>query len=1405
MKIEFYLWVVNNTNTMSDQNTPSKMENKQQNTSKKVKKCKKVISCKKHKTKPTFKKQITRKDVLENLLNNLHLTGEELFNLIVNEKSQETDRATREGWLFETLCEILIALKCISGINYTQIYEGQLQNLRPIKNIKKILNVNITGGGNNISDMTIRMLFDGVETTVPWSFKYKKGFKETDVVKINDSMLNLDQEKAYKIGLIVKDKEVYLKHRYNNKKSSDKRLIDDINKNNLLFDKSDIIVALDVFRERFVKNRKNIDEFIEFINDEYLSSPRQQLVKRLHQAMTLYKFRMSFLSNKHRLWCISHKCRSGKSLTMLLIAKNLLENNYKKILIMTAVPATIDSFEKDLNSFIDFKNINYKLQKDFKNLDTTFNGIALCSVQYLKSGTSIKKKKLKDLAFDAIFVDESHFGSSTDKTKNDILEACQDISKSIKIKIFASGTADKTKKYYGIHPSCVYEWEIEDEAYMKQLQNLNISKEREREIINNMYKRHGKMFKECLKQNTLNKDYSKCPTQVLMKQIIPSGLIEKIKKYNAAHDGTNFGYNCSSLFALKQIINENGEVEYAEEFELCEHPDGKDIIYNFLDYIISSNRMRETIMKQVERTQSSYGSRKSDKTNPLLFIIYLPTHTRNNTISSLQKTLIKFIEKHELWEHYNVEYSNGQEDSSNVKEEYNNFITSIMNKTREQKKKGCILLLGNKGSVGITYKDCDVTISLDDGHNLDNQKQRFSRALTDAEGKKVGINVDMNVQRVYLYMINLIHKHRRTMRTREGDAEILYYLFKNNMFLFDPQEFNNGKIKSVEILSYYKKEVLEMLKEIDDTPYLEGIECNDDMRDMIMQDFKRARYNELKINEDLEGENQDCPKGDKTKTQIDGPNHDPKEENPLSEEEIKEHQELINKTYEMCSKFLFPLIALISRSYNIFDFKEVLTRKSELIKSLLENKIENIENNYNRWLNIMNSIIENNEEIVNNIRTIYKTAPANKLRKLIAKHFIPSKEDKKENAEVPTSVKLVNDMLKVIPLEFWKNPHKVFEGCCGKGNFVLGIFDAFYEGLKEMYPDEIERCRVISTTCIYFGDITALNVFITKELLKCHIQSYCGEKPDYEFNGYVGDTLKFDAKEKWGIDGFDAVIGNPPYNSSGRTSTGNTIWQNFTKKALNEWLLPNGYLSFVHPAGWRKPTLTSKEKMYGLYKLMAIDNQMIYLSIHTIKDANWMFVGKVGTRTDWYLIQKKNKHTTTLVNDEENTKITIDMGDFNWLPSYNISAIQKILAKEGEKRCPIIYNRSNYGSDRPHTSTKGKNDEFKYPVVRTIPKTGIRYLYSKYNDKGHFGIKKVIFADNGLNDVIIDMKGKYATGENAMSIQVSSLEEATELKRCLLSDKFKQFINTCIFGNFRIDWRLFHYLKEDFYKDKMFK
>ena len=1112
-----------------------------------------------------FINQVFRKDILANMLSNTNLIGKELFQVIMKENKQLHDER-RQGWVFETLCQILIILKCIKNINYTEIYDGQLQNLKQIKNINSLLKVKVDGGGNNIVDLVIKQ----EDTFILFTIKYKNKYSETDVSKIDNTISKQNITDNYKIGLVVKNKEVVIKHRYKNKLNIDKVIHEKIIKNDLLFDEKDVIIALDVFCQRFsnqIQPSTSIDEFIDFINTEYLLSPRQQLTKKMHQNMTELKFIKSFLTKKQKMWCIAHKPRSGKSITLLLICKYLLQHKYKKILIMTSVPATINSFINDLEKYIDFKNINYKLQEEFDIIDEKFNGIVFCSVQYLKiDGKSKKKDLLKKMGFDAIITDEAHQGSSTDKTKTEILDIDSDVEeirKNIKLNIFASGTADKTKKYYGINSSCVYEWEIEDEAFMKELIKPLV-KNRE-DIIDYMVNRHGNVFTECLENETLNKDYSKYPTQVLMKYSIPDLLIGQIDAYNIKY-GTKFGYSCGSLFALKQIINETGQVEYAEEFDLCKTTDGIDILKGFFDYFISTNQMRKTIMKQIENTQTSRGSRKSTIENPLLFIMYLPTHTRNNTISLLQKTFKQFLEIHDLWRDYNIEYSNSMEDTGNVKEEYNEYIQTIMNKTKIEKKKGCILLLGNKGSVGITYNECDVTISLDDGHNIDNQKQRFSRALTEADNKTVGINIDMNIQRTYLYLIDIIQKHRKNTKTTKTNAEILYYLFEHNIFLFEPQQINNGKLTTIEIISYYQKEVENLMKQIDDTPFLENLICDDDMRDFIKTDFQKRESKT--INKDLEGEQQDCPKGDKTKVQIDAPDNVSEIDSKLNEEEIATIELLINQTYEMCKTFLFPLLALISRSYKLFDFKDIFTDKKteKLIISLLKDKkIELNKDNIVYILMTIYKIIDNNEDIVNNIRDIYSIAPANKLRELIEKHFIPTNDEKKQNAEVPTPVKLVDDMLNSIPLEFWKKPQKVFEPCCGKGNFVLGIFDRFYKGLEEMYPDEIERCRVIMTECIYYADITTLNVFITTEILKCHVQSYCGlDELDFEFNCHTGDTLKLNIEEKWNIHLEDvSIIGNPPYSTDPSKPDTKPLYDKFIEKYIGGKLL-----LFVVPSRW---------------------------------------------------------------------------------------------------------------------------------------------------------------------------------------------------------------------------------------------
>jgi len=410
--------------------------------------------------------------------------------------------------------------------------------------------------------------------------------------------------------------------------------------------------------------------------------------------------------------------------------------------------------------------------------------------------------------------------------------------------------------------------------------------------------------------------------------------------------------------------------------------------------------------------------------------------------------------------------------------------------------------------------------------------------------------------------------------------------------------------------------------------------------------------------------------------------------------------------------------------------------------------------------------MDSNNEIINNIREIYKTSPSNKIHQLIAKHFIPSIEEKKNNAEIPTPIILVNEMLSKISEEFWTKPNKVFEPCYGKGNFVMKIFEKFYNGLTELYPDVHKRCKSIITECMYFADLTPLNVFITTEILKCEIQNKTKKNIKYKFNSYTGDTLTIDIKKVFGINYFDAVIGNPPYNSSGNTSTGNTIWQDFTHKSLDVLLDINGLLLFVHPPGWRKPN-TTKGKFYGMFEKMTQHNQMVYLEIHGIKDGQKIF--RCGTRYDWYLIEHKPKYKNTIVIDERNISHNVNLTIFNWLPNFNIDMIHKILTINNDEKNIIIYSPSLY-EHRKKWMSHTKSDEYKYPCIHSTPKSGIRYMYSNCNNKGHFGIPKVIFGEAGINDVVIDLEGKYGLTNGAIGIQIDNIDTG---KKFLMLSKVK--------------------------------
>ena len=429
-----------------------------------------------------------------------------------------------------------------------------------------------------------------------------------------------------------------------------------------------------------------------------------------------------------------------------------------------------------------------------------------------------------------------------------------------------------------------------------------------------------------------------------------------------------------------------------------------------------------------------------------------------------------------------------------------------------------------------------------------------------------------------------------------------------------------------------------------------------------------------------------------------------------------------------------------------------------------------------------------------NINCIMFVDNINELSKTIDKYLIPQELEKKQNAEISTPYQLRQDMINKIPIDFWNSPKKVFEPCSGKGGFLIDIIDMFMKHLQ-FNGNNKEKYKFIVEECLYFSDINPTNIFIDKLLLDPF--------DEYKLNYNEGNTLELNINEKWNIDGFNAVIGNPPYNSSGNVGTGNTIWQYFTKKALNNWLLIDGYLLFVHPSLWRKPA-SDKSKLNGYFELMTSNNMMIYLEIHNATDGMKIF--KCGTRYDWYLIQKKindnyDNDNNTIIIDEDGVKNIVNLTTLEWLPNSNIELITNMISTTKNNCLDILCNFSYSRLNKDFVSSN-KSKVFRYPLIYLTPSTGVRKMYSKVNNKGHFGVSKVIIGETGVYNSLNDFDGKYGMTQDSFGIIIKSYNEGENILRAIKSEKFIKLLkNSCSWSNFRIDWRLFTYLKKDFWKE----
>ena len=94
---------------------------------------------------------------------------------------------------------------------------------------------------------------------------------------------------------------------------------------------------------------------------------------------------------------------------------------------------------------------------------------------------------------------------------------------------------------------------------------------------------------------------------------------------------------------------------------------------------------------------------------------------------------------------------------------------------------------------------------------------------------------------------------------------------------------------------------------------------------------------------------------------------------------------------------------------------------------------------------------------------------------------------------------------------------------------------------------------------------------------------------------------------------------------------------------------------------------------------------------------------------------------------------------------------------------------------------------------------GNGYVFSNEN-KGHFGVKKVVLSFGEFQYPFNDYKGKYGMSQICFGLPISSKKEGDDICEAIKSDKFKMVLRNTKWSTFQTDWRMFKYFKKDWYK-----
>jgi hypothetical protein len=384
--------------------------------------------------------------------------------------------------------------------------------------------------------------------------------------------------------------------------------------------------------------------------------------------------------------------------------------------------------------------------------------------------------------------------------------------------------------------------------------------------------------------------------------------------------------------------------------------------------------------------------------------------------------------------------------------------------------------------------------------------------------------------------------------------------------------------------------------------------------------------------------------------------------------------------------------------------------------------------------------------------------------------FCKKWKDNPSNGEVSTPIELVREMLDKIPVEVWENPESKFlDPCMGKGTFLLEIVNRLVYIYNYSKEDAISR--------VYGYDV----------LVK--YSNFLKRRGGFK-NVFYKDFLNEEFNMK-----FDVIIGNPPYQEKVGNKKTEPLWNKFFHKSLSI-LKEGGYLSLIHPSGWR-----NIEGRFSDIKNIIKEKKLHYLSINNEKKGMEVFGAE--TRFDYYLLENTvNDGTLTEITFQDGIVDDVDLNSIDFIPNGNFDEIESLIAKDDEEKVNVIHSYSAYETRKNYMSKEQVGD-FIYPCVYTV-----NYLsqptfhYSNTNENGHFGIPKVIWSNGRISSVgsYVDETGEFALTQFAYAI-VDDVENLPKIKRALDSTKFKKLMELCAVGQLTINHKVISTFKKDFWRE----